>query len=113
MTRPAHFAAALLLALPAAQASNCEQIRDSIDAKVRAAGVKAFTLTIVDAAASAPGRNVGSCDRGSKKILYVAGGATAPAPSAAPAPAPAAKPAAGVLTECRDGSVKVGGDCKR
>ncbi len=107
--------ATLLLSAGAAQAaSNCDAIRDQIDAKIRAAGVARFTLTVVDAAASAPGRNVGSCERGSKKIVYVqegkAEGAAAPASAA---PRPAARPAGGMVTECKDGSVSTSGDCKK
>lgn len=109
--------AALAAAAAPAQASNCDEIRAGIEAKVRAAGVAAFTLTVVDIAANAPGREVGRCDRGSKKILYVAEGKAAPvappppAPAAPPPPAPAAPPPpapqrpAAVLTECKDGSV--------
>ncbi len=76
-------APALLLfaALPAAAADdNCEAIRDQIEARVRGSGVQRFSLAVVDAAASAPGRVVGSCARGSRKILYtVAAGASGPA----------------------------------
>lgn len=104
---------ASLLAAGNAQAnSNCDSIRDQIDAKVRAAGVSRFTLAIVDAASSAPGRNVGSCDRGSRKILYVQEGKADVPAATAPAPRPTPKPGA-VLTECKDGSVSVGGDCRK
>ena len=103
--------AALLAAAGAAHAnSNCDSIREQIDAKVRATGVSRFTLTVVDSAASAPGRNVGSCDRGSRKILYVQEGRAEAAPAGS-APRPPAKP--GVLTECKDGTVSVGGDCRK
>lgn len=107
--------AGLLLAAGTAQAaSNCDAIRDQIDAKIRAAGVARFTLTVVDAASSAPGRNVGSCERGSRKILYVQEGkADAPATPAPAAPKPAPKPAGGVVTECKDGTVSTSGDCKK
>lgn len=95
-----------------AHANNCDEIRAAIDAKVRAAGVAAFTLSVVDAAASAPGREVGRCDRGAKKILYVADGKATPAPVAPPPPAPAAPARPSVLTECKDGSVTTG-DCPK
>lgn len=96
-----------------ARANNCDEIRAGIDAKVRAAGVAAFTLSVVDVAASAPGREVGRCDRGAKKILYVADGKAAPASVAPPPPAPAAAPKRPpVLTECKDGSVTTG-DCPK
>jgi Protein of unknown function (DUF1161) len=108
------FLAALLLAGGAQAASNCDSIRDQIDAKIRAGGVSRFTLTVVDAGATAAGRNVGSCERGSRKIMYVQEGK--PAAAAAASAASAAKPAHrrgpdGVLTECKDGRVSLGGDC--
>jgi len=116
--KPTILLAALLSTGGAHAAGNCDSIREQIDAKVRATGVSRFTLTVVDAASTAPGRNVGSCDRGSKKILYVQDGKPEAAASPAPAP-PASSPAKpppkreGVLTECKDGTVSVGGDCKK
>ena len=102
---------ALLLASTAGQASNCESIRDQIDAKIRAAGVASFTLNIVDAGATAPGRNLGSCDRGSKKIMYIVAG-SADAGASAPAK-PHKRGPDGVLTECKDGTVSLGGPCPK
>ena len=81
----------------AAQALACETLREPIDAKIRAAGGERFTLTIVERAASAPGRSVGSCERGSRRIVYVQGTRGSDA----------------ILTECKDGSVSVGGNCGR
>ena len=88
-----------------AQASNCEAISAQISAKVRAGGVQQFTLTTVDTSASAPGRVLGSCERGSKKIMYVA---TPGAEKGRPAPRNDA-----ILTECKDGTVSVGGNCRK
>lgn len=69
---------------------------------------------VVDADAKAEGRTVGSCDRGSKKIVYRAGTASgAPAAPAAPASSAAKRKPEPILTECKDGSVSVGGDCGR
>jgi Protein of unknown function (DUF1161) len=113
MRTPTLFAA-LLLAGSAQAASNCDSIRDQIDAKIRAGGVSRYTLTVVDAGSTAAGRNVGSCERGSRKIMYVQEGkpAAAAAASAASAARPAHKRAPdGVLTECKDGRVSLGGDC--
>jgi Protein of unknown function (DUF1161) len=99
---------ALLVAAHAgAQTSSCESLRSEIEAKIRASGVAEFTLSVVDAASAAPGKVVGTCDRGAKKVVYVqraAGGAE---------PAASARRPAAVLTECKDGSVVVGGDCKK
>ena len=96
--------AALVVAASTGHASNCESIRAGIDAKIRAAGVTAYTLATLPADAPTTAKVVGRCERGTKKIVYVQ------APGAASRPAPAEP---GILTECRDGSVSVGGDCPR
>lgn len=103
--------ALLVAACAGAQTSSCETLRSEIEAKIRASGVTEFTVSVVDAAAPAPGKVVGTCDRGAKKVVYVqrAAGGAETAASAAPS---ASRPAA-VLTECKDGSVVVGGDCKK
>jgi Protein of unknown function (DUF1161) len=94
-----------------AAADNCEALRAQIEAKIQAAGVSEFAVTVVpaDAPASAVrGQVVGSCAQGANKIVYTRSGA---ASSAAPAARkPAAKP---VLTECKDGSVSTTGSCKK
>jgi hypothetical protein len=103
---------ALLVAAHAgAQMSTCETLRSEIEAKIRASGVAEFTVSVVDAAASAPGKVVGTCDRGAKKLVYVQRAASGAETAASAAPS-ARRPAA-VLTECKDGSVLVGGDCKK
>ena len=98
-----------------AQAATCEELRAEIEAKITAAGVTRFTVTLADATAPlAPGaRVVGSCDRGGKSIVYEvpSGGAGATGPGAA-AGRPRTSRAAPILTECRDGTQTVGGDCK-
>ncbi len=108
-------ALALLVVAGAVQAQgNCEPIRAGIEARIQAAGVTDFSVVTLDAAASAPGREVGRCERGSRKILYQRGEAGVAA--ATPAVTPSAKPAtsaAPVITECKDGRVTVGGDCRR
>ena len=84
-------AASLLIASPAlAQVKSCEELKGEIDAKIKNNGVPAFTLTIVDKDAAEDGKVVGTCEGGTKKIVYRRGEAAA----AAPAPAPAAAPAA-------------------
>jgi hypothetical protein len=108
----------LWLACSAAAAQTCESIQSQIELKIRAAGTADFRLVTVPADSAAAGQLVGTCDRGAKKILYTRSGPAAGA-SAVAAP-PAAKPnrtkAAGaepMLTECKDGSMSVGGDCKK
>ena len=96
----------LLLANAASGADNCDAIRAQIESRIKAGGVASFTLTTVDAAASGAGKLVGTCALGSKKILYV------PAAGAAVATTQSRKGGGAMLTECKDGSMSVGGDCK-
>lgn len=150
---PRHLLAMWLLAgVGAAQAQNptCDDIKAGIEARMRAGGLSQVQLVVVDATASSPGRVVGTCGQGSKRIVHFSGAAAAQAPavgarvapaaaaapmaaarqsapaaarpgaSAAPAPqasrataAPAAPAAEPILTECADGSVSLGGDCRR
>ena len=62
----------------------CEELKSEITAKLEAKGVKAYTLEIVAKDKDAEGKVVGSCENGTKKIMYLK---TAPAPKT---PAPAA-----------------------
>lgn len=97
------------LAGAAGAAENCEALRSQIEAKIAAAGVTRFAVITVDTDAPASGQVVGSCELGRKKIMYQReGGDTAPTSAAAPA-----RPRGStIITECRDGSTPVGGDCK-
>lgn len=110
-------ALAATAAASASHANNCEPIRAQIDAKYRAGGIQNFSLTIVDAAASAPGKVVGSCGNGSKRILFATPGqpgTPAAPPPAAPPPVTAPRSAGEkpILTECKDGTVSYG-NCKK
>ena len=50
---------------------DCEALRAEIEVKIQAAGVASYTLEIVtNEEAQDPGMVVGSCDGGSKKIIY-------------------------------------------
>jgi hypothetical protein len=63
----------LLIASPAlAQRKDCEELKAEIDAKIKANGVPAYTLEIVasDQVKEGDGQVVGSCDGGTKKIVY-------------------------------------------
>src|SRR5688572_1611854 len=91
---------------PAFAAATCEELQQSIEARIRASGVASFTVTTVDAAASAPGQVVGTCDQGRKKLLYARG-------AAASAPAKQRPAASAVITECADGRVLTEGSCKK
>ncbi len=63
-----------VMAMPAyAQRKPCEALKAEIEAKIRNNGVKAFTLTIVPNAEVKDGQVVGSCDGGTRKIIYQRG----------------------------------------
>jgi Protein of unknown function (DUF1161) len=70
-------ALAIVLALavtPAlAQRKDCNELKDEIDAKIKKNGVKEFSLTIVGADDKEEGKVVGTCDGGTKKIVYKRG----------------------------------------
>jgi len=66
----------LLIASPAlAQRKACDELKAEIEAKIKANGVPAFTLDIVDSdqVKEGDGQVVGSCDGGTKKIVYKRG----------------------------------------
>ena len=110
MHRSIAVAIALLLAgsFSHGQQNNCGTIRAQIEAKIRGSGVASFSLQIVEADVKSAGKVVGTCDLGTKKIVY--------APSAGPAsdgtPPKANAPEERILTECKDGSVTYG-ECKK
>ena len=52
----------------------CEELKGEIEAKIKKNGVDKFSLDVVDANADAKeGKVVGTCDGGSKKIVYKRG----------------------------------------
>ena len=60
--------------LPAtAQRKACEELKAEIEAKIKANGVAAFTLDVVAADQVKDEKVVGSCDGGTKKIVYTRG----------------------------------------
>ena len=68
--------AALVLGLSGtawAQKKDCTELKSEIEAKIKKNGVESFTLDIVDKDAQADGKVVGTCDGGSKKIVYKRG----------------------------------------
>ena len=68
--------AALVLGLSGsawAQAKPCDELKGEIEAKIKKNGVEKFTLDIVDANAQAEGKVVGTCEGGTKKIVYKRG----------------------------------------
>lgn len=63
---------ALTVAMPAvfAQVKPCEELKGEIAAKIEANGVKNYTLEIVDNDQVGDRKVVGSCEGGTKKIVY-------------------------------------------
>lgn len=125
-------ASALCVAASAASAAdNCEPIRQRIEANIASKGVTGFSVTVVAASAEVAGDEVGRCGHGTRKIVYTRDGASPgnapavmqpvapmPAKPASPSASGAAAPAKSVkgppiLTECKDGTVSMGGVCKR
>ena len=100
----------LVAAAPAAHgAAACDQLRSEVEGKIAAAGVTRFSVTVVDADAPVTsGKVVGSCELGSKKLVYEAA-ATTPGVQATVSPAAAGARSERILTECRDGTVSMGG----
>jgi Protein of unknown function (DUF1161) len=64
-------AALMLAASPALARKDCEELKAEIDAKIKANGVPVYTLEIVPNDQVKEGdKVVGSCDGGTKKIVY-------------------------------------------
>ena len=69
--------AALLIATPAlAQRKDCGELKNEIEGKIKANGVKSFTLDVVpsEKVKDGDGKVVGSCEGGTQKIVYKRGG---------------------------------------
>ena len=63
----------LMLAAPALAAKPCDELKSEIDAKLKARGVQNYTLEIKPTEETndlKEGKIVGSCDGGTKKIVY-------------------------------------------
>jgi len=65
--------ALLMMATPAFAKKAYEELKAEIDAKIKANGVKVYTLEIVPNEQVKDGKVVGSCDGGTKKIIYTRG----------------------------------------
>jgi Protein of unknown function (DUF1161) len=76
----------LFVSVPAhAQAAKpCEELKDEITKKLDAKGVKGYTLEIVAKDKDAEGKVVGTCDGGTKKVLYNRTSTPAEAPAKEP-----------------------------
>ena len=85
--RPLAISAVLLFVLLSAYAQAakpCEELKAEIAKKVEANGVKSYSLDIVAKDKEVEGKVVGTCDGGTKKIVY----SRTSTPSQAPAKEP-------------------------
>lgn len=108
-------AAILLGGSAASHALTCEALKSEIDRKIQSSGVTRYSLVVSDVQASAPGKQVGTCENGTRKIMYTplapAGGAAAGVSPVSTGAAPAPRRGKGlVLTECKEGYT--GPDCQ-
>ena len=70
MKRTFLFAVIVIASTQAFAAKPCEELKAEIAKKIEAKGVKAYSLEIVANADVADQKVVGSCDGGTKKIVY-------------------------------------------
>jgi hypothetical protein len=64
-------ASILIFSGPAlAQRKDCGELKDEIETKIKKNGVDKFSLDVVEADKQAEGKVVGTCDGGTKKIVY-------------------------------------------
>ena len=56
-----------------AQRKDCGELKAEIETKIKGNGVEKFSLDVVDKDAQADGKVVGTCDGGTKKIVYKRG----------------------------------------
>jgi hypothetical protein len=56
-----------------AQRKDCGELKGEIEAKIKKNGVDKFSLDVVEADKSSEGKVVGTCEGGSKKIVYKRG----------------------------------------
>lgn len=79
MMKPCLIIAAAVAFLPvcahAQAAKPCEELKSEIAAKLDAKGVQSYSLEIVAKDQDAEGKVVGTCDGGTKKIVYRRGAA--------------------------------------
>ncbi len=65
--------ALMLIATPALAKKSCDELKAEIEAKIKANGVTTFSLEIAGKDEQKDGKEVGTCDGGTKKIVYKCG----------------------------------------
>lgn len=48
----------------------CDELKSEIDAKIQAKGASGYSLDVVDKGSAADGKVVGTCEGGTKEIVY-------------------------------------------
>jgi len=51
----------------------CDELKADLDAKLQAKGVKSYSLEVVAKGSAADSKVIGSCDAGTKEIVYKRG----------------------------------------
>lgn len=64
------FLALSFVVAPAFAAKNCEELKSEIAAKIDAKGVTGYTLEIIATEEVKDQKVIGSCEAGTKKIIY-------------------------------------------
>ena len=62
--------ALLFAATPVLAAKSCDELKNEIEAKLKAKNVEGYSLEVVASADVKEQKVVGSCEAGSKKIVY-------------------------------------------
>lgn len=60
-------------AAPAFAKTSCDEVKATIDAKLEKKGVKSYTIEAVDTKDVGDRKVVGSCEGGTKKLVYTRG----------------------------------------
>ena len=56
-----------------AAGKSCDDLKSEIDAKIKAKGASSYTLEVVAKGSAADGKVVGTCEGGTKEIVYKRG----------------------------------------
>lgn len=56
-----------------AAGKSCDDLKSEIDAKIKAKGASTYTLEVVAKGSAADGKVVGTCEGGTKEIVYKRG----------------------------------------
>jgi hypothetical protein len=112
---PTRLAVALVAACCAtpcfAAGKDCEQLRSEVVRRYEAGGIASPEIQLLAGSAATSGKVVGNCELGTKKLVYV-GSKAGPSSASSPMNAKSPRANAPVLTECKDGTVSMGGSCK-